>query len=185
MTIVEPTSGTTPWQQNALYAVVNGTGGTEITDQIDARICPIVGRFSRTTNSPGWNSTTKVRILQVNATVRNGRTYMIFGYGEVTGDTAGMISQSELRITTNGVDPVVTDTQIGRSLITTDAIGIPKACILMATFVATANATLKAMICTNRPLGSGSGVWECASDRPMFMNIADCGPTITPAGVAY
>lgn len=187
MTLTEPAAGTNPYNHAPLYATVNGTGGTEITDQINSRICPIVGRQGRTTNSPSFNSTTKVRILQVNAPVRNGRTYKVLCFGELTGSAATDVYQSEIRITTNGVDPVVTDTQIGRGLITTITGAIPLACIIEALFVCTANATLKAMVCSFRAINNagGSGVWEAGAGREMFMLVQDCGPTISPAGVVY
>ena len=186
MTITQPSAGTNPWNQNALYAVINGTGGTEITDQIDTRICPIVGRNVRTTDSPGFASnTTRTRIMQTNATVRNGRTYKLIAYGEVVSNVAADVTQHEMRITTNGVDPVVTDTQVGRSLVTTVTAGIPQAVVMEALFICTANATLKFLVCSFRPIGTGAPVWTCASDRPMFMAIADCGPTVSTSGVVY
>lgn len=185
MTITEPTSGTTPWNQNALYAVVNGTGGTEITDQINARICPAVGKNFRTTNSSAFAGT-NVRILSTRAAVRTGRSYQVVASGEIVVTTGGAATvQNEIRFTTDDTEPTTGSTMMNRGFVVCDPGGIPVYTVLVAYFDASANGFLRPVVCSQRASGSVNCQWNSATGRQMFLEIFDIGPTISTSGTVY
>ena len=185
MTIVEPTSGTTPWSQAALYAVVNGTGGTEITDQINSRICPSVGNNIRTTDSSPF-TTTLVRIMSTRVPIRAGRSYQIIAAGEVVVNAAGAATvQNEIRYTTNDTEPTTSSTQAGRGLVVLDPGGIPTLTTFVAIVNSSTNGFLRPVVCSVRVSGSVPCIWTAGSGRPMTLYVYDIGPTNSASGTVY
>ena len=165
---------------------INGAGGrTEISDQINALICPSVGNNIRTTDSSAFN-TTSVRIMSTRVPVRNGRSYLVIAAGELVVAAAGAATvQSEIRYTTNDTEPTTTSTQLGRGICTLDATGIPTLTTFLSVFNSVANGFFRPVVCSVRVAGAVNCQWTAASGRPMILYVEDIGPTVSATGTVY
>lgn len=143
----------------------------------------LVGRELRTTNMTLITAIT--RVVQVSAPVTSGRSYAVRCSGEAYCDTSTGTSQHELRYTTNGVDPVVTDTVLDRSILNHNVAGVPDCLLVDGIFDAGATGTLKVTLCTQRISGAGTINIAAASTFPLKLQVIDLGPTIANSGVIY
>ena len=166
-----------------MYAVVNGTGGTEITDQIDTRICPIVAKNFRTTDF-GPYTTTELRVISTIAPVRNGRSYRVLGFGETIAVSAICTTEHKIRYTTNNTEPTTSSTILGRSIIYNAAVNVPYMTIIDLMFHSAATGFFRPVMTSIRAVGSGDCYWE-STDNVCQLSVFDCGPTPANSGTLY
>lgn len=143
----------------------------------------IRGRQRRTTNISTAGAIT--RTVATSAAVVAGRTYRVWSQFEIDCTAVPATSQCEVRYTTNGVDPTVTDAILCRALIGHQTAAVPDSVHVDGLFVCTANATLKVVLCIARPIGSGTITLNAASTSPCELVIEDMGRTVTAAGTVY
>lgn len=166
---------------------INGTGGrVEITDQINSRICPIVGKNIRTTDSP-IITPTRARIISFRFPCRNGRTYGIYCSGEVAVAPGGGVGtcQNEIRASTNDTEPTTSSAQFGRGLVTPDSGGIPTPVMFGVLIDCNFDGFIRPAVVSFRAAGAANSLWVAASDRPMCFWAVDHGPTVANSGTVY
>lgn len=154
-----------------------------VDTSITTKTARLIAREIRTSNMTGITAIT--RVVSVTAPIVNGHSYRVIANGEAYIDTSTGTSQHELRYTTNGVDPAVTDTVLDRTIINHSVAGTPDALNIQALFDATSSGTFKATVCTQRVSGTGTANIAAAATFPLKLTVEDLGTTLTNTGTVY
>lgn len=150
-------------------------------------ITRIVGRNRRTSsiNTTATSAGTALRIFTVQAQVLAGHTYEISMRGELLNTAAPSTAQIDMRYTTNGVEPTVSDTQLYREIVRLDGISIPESINGSFTYQATSDVQLRVTAAMFSAIGGGTLTFGASASSPGEMTIEDKGFTVAIAGTIY
>lgn len=148
----------------------------------------VVGRISRTSDSPSFTSTS-VRVMSVRVPVKAGRSYAIVVTGEVEVSSASAAtSQHELRSTTDDTEPTTSSPLVlGRTVTVHNPLqGVPTDVKIVGGFDAPKDGYLRVAVCSQRPLGSPTCTWKCgAAGQAMVLEVCDVGQPVAYDGTIY
>ena len=147
------------------------------------RLGQIVGRNQRTTNSASY--TAAARILSVRAPVVAGRSYRVTFTGEEFPIGGATVGQTELRYTTNDVEPLVSSPVLARALVHHINDGVPDLVSITGLFVAGATGFLRVVVVGNRVVGVPPNAMAADPGFPAMLLVEDVGDTVAVAGTVY
>lgn len=147
----------------------------------------IVGRNRRTTgvSTTATSAATAFRMFTAVAQVLAGRTYEVSVRGELRNTVAPSTAEIDVRYTTNGVEPTVSDTQLYREVVRLDGTSIPESVNGSFLYTATTDVQLRVTAMMFSATGGGTLTYDCSASNPGEIIIEDKGHTIAIAGTIY
>lgn len=159
------------------------TAGGKIRAADLNRLGQVVARNQRTTNSASY--TTAARILSVRAPVVAGRSYRVQFHGEEFAIGGAAVGQTELRHTTNDVEPVVTSPVLARGLVHHINDGVPDLVAITGLFHAATTGFLRVVVVGTRVVGTPPCSMAADPSFPAILVVEDVGDTVATTGTVY
>lgn len=156
------------------------------SDLNDAIGYGIIARQQRTTDITTTGAIT--RVMGTIATVTSGRTYAVRAQAEMYKSAAtatDVVSQSELRYTTDGTEPTVTSTVLDRAIIHHQITGTPEMLNFTGLFHCTSSGTFRVVLTMIRAVGTGNITLSGGAAFPAVLVIQDVGLTVAVSGTVY